>query len=114
LALGRPQINKPRPIKVVFNPISDAFDILKNKSNPSTDHPTISVSSDRTQNERDYMLKLHVQLTMHSSKGEVGLVINPNNYYNKSEFVNNSSHNKKLFFLIYTLFTKILEVLELN
>jgi len=80
IRLGRPQINKPRPIKVVFNPISDACDILKNKNNLSSDHPTISVSSDCTQNQRDYLLKLREQLTTHSSKGEVGLTINPNNY----------------------------------
>ncbi|KAF0746240.1 PHD-type domain-containing protein, partial [Aphis craccivora] len=60
-------------IKSILNNSTALPSPFKNKSNPSTDHPTISVSSDRTQNERDYMLKLHVQLTMHSSKGEVGL-----------------------------------------
>lgn len=102
IRLGRSQSNKPRPLKVVFNSVSDVFDILKNKRNLSIDHPNVSVSSDRTQIQRDYMQKLREQLTTRSSNGENGLTIKfikgVPKIINKSELVDNSSKNIKPFF----------------
>jgi len=101
IRLGRIQaVSKPRPLKVMFNSISDAFDILKNTKSFSANHPTISVSSDRTQNQRDYIIqKLCERFASRTSNGDNGLKIKfvkgvPKIIY-KSDFVDNSSQNKK-------------------
>lgn len=97
IRLGRYQGNKTRPLKVVLNSISDTFDILKNKNNLAAHHPTISVSSDRTQHQRDGMKRLRDELALRSSNGEDELIIKfvkgVPKIVKKSEFVRNFSQN---------------------
>lgn len=52
------QLNKPRPLIITFNSISEAFNIMKNKIKLLYRYATIPLSSDCTQYQRDYMKKL--------------------------------------------------------
>lgn len=58
IRIGRYQLNKPRPILITFSSISEAFSIMKNKIKLLSRYPNISLSSDRTQYQREHMKKL--------------------------------------------------------
>lgn len=75
IRLGRYLSNKPRPLKVVFNSISESFDVIRNKKKLSTQYPLISLGSDRTQYQRNLMKKLREELSTRISSGEQGLTI---------------------------------------
>ncbi|CAI6350731.1 unnamed protein product [Macrosiphum euphorbiae] len=75
IRIGRYQSNKPRPLIITFGSVSDAFNIMKNKTKLLSRYPMISLSSDRTQYQRDHMKKLREELASRISKGEIDLTI---------------------------------------
>lgn len=56
--------NKPRPLKIIFSSPADAFDVIKCKHKLSRQNlpSKITISSDRTQLQRDSMNKLRNEL----------------------------------------------------
>jgi len=75
ICIGRYQSNKPRSIIITFSSISEAFNIMKNKNNLLSRYPTISLSSDSTQYQRDHMKKLHEELASRTLNREIDLTI---------------------------------------
>jgi len=56
--------NKPQPLKIIFSSPADAFDVIKCKHKLSRQNSPsqITISSDRTQFQRDSMKKLRNEL----------------------------------------------------
>jgi len=75
IRIGRYQSNKPRPLIITFGSISEAFNIMKNKTKLLSRYPTVSLSSDRTQYQRDHMKKLREELASRISNGDLDLTI---------------------------------------
>jgi len=75
IRIGRYQTNKRRPLIIIFGSISEAFNIMKNKTKLLSRYPTISLSSDRTQYQRDHMKKLREELVSRISNVDIDLTI---------------------------------------
>lgn len=77
IRLGRYQSGKLRPIKAVFASASDAFDIMKNKKKIALQNPPspVSISTDRTQYQRESMKKLREELALRTKNGHSNLTI---------------------------------------
>lgn len=78
--VGKPNKNKSRPLKVIFQSDADAQVLIKHFSQDTaikTDRTFagVTVSRDRTPGERDYLKKLRSELEMRNENGERGLTI---------------------------------------
>lgn len=69
--------NRPRPIKIILQNQSDAFQIFstQNKLKLSENWKDLRFTSDQTKMQRDFMSKLRVELLHRRSNGEPNLII---------------------------------------